>query len=240
MVARRAQGHWRKNQQWGLAASPLVHQGIVSVYAGGPNGNAVIGYNASTGEKAWTGGEGKFGYCSTQLAKLDGQEQLLIVTDAGLISLEPATGKVLWFDKWDTSGNDDNKVARILQPAVVGENDVIFSTAFEKGTRRVHVKKDGDKWSTETTWEAAAFKPYYNDYVIHAGHLYGIQSGLLVCVNLDDGSFRWKERGYDNGQVLLLPDQNLLVVVTEKGAVALVNADPKKRTEVCAIPGNPG
>jgi outer membrane protein assembly factor BamB len=221
-----------KNQQWGLAASPLVYQGIVSVYAGGPDGKAVIGYNASTGEKAWTSGNGKFGYCSTQLAKLNGKEQLLIVTDAGLFGMDPASGAVLWTDEWNTSGNDENKVARILQPAVIGDSDVLISTAFEKGTRRVHIKYDGDKWSTETKWEASAFKPYYNDFVIHNGYLYGFQSGLFLCLNLEDGSIQWKERGYDNGQVMLLPDQNLLVVLTEKGAVALVNADPKKRTEV--------
>lgn len=225
-----------KLQEWGYAASPLVHQGIVSVYGGGPDDKAVLGYKADTGDVAWTGGKGKHSYCSLQLSKLNGVDQLLIATDAGLTSFEPVSGKVLWHDEWDTGG----QIARIVQPAVIGDSDVILGTPFEKGTRRVHVNYDGSNWTPDHKWESLAFKPYYNDFVVHNGHLYGFNGSFLICFGLDDQKIKWKERGYGNGQVLLLPDQNLLVVLTEKGEVALVPAEPAGSKEIARIPAIAG
>src|SRR5262245_35638697 len=146
-----------KNQMWGLAASPFVHQGIVTVYApcprkdasgveDNPNEKAVLGYRESTGELAWSSGKGAHCYSSTQLAKLNGVEQLLFLSDVGLYSLESASGKVLWHYDWPTSSE---QVARIVQPAVLSESDVLVGTPFELGTRRVHVEYNGDKWATK-------------------------------------------------------------------------------------------
>src|SRR5207253_5694357 len=131
----------------------------------------------------------------------------------------------LWHEDWETS--NDGQIARIVQPAVISDTDVLLATPFEKGTRRVRVTYDGSQMKTDTVWESMAFKPYYNDFVIHSGHIYGFNGALFTCVSLDDGSVKWKERGYGSGQVLLLADQNLLVVLTEKGEVALVETNPQ-------------
>jgi outer membrane protein assembly factor BamB len=236
------------NQMWGLAASPLVHQGIVTVYApcprkdtsgveDNPEEKAVLGYRESTGELAWSAAKGAHCYTSAQLNKLNGVEQVLFLSDAGLYSLEPASGKVLWHYDWPTT---TDQAARIVQPAVVGESDVLVGTPFEKGTRRVHVDYDGDKWSTKDVWESETFKPYFNDFVVHDGHLYGFNGNFFTCLSLADGSVKWKERGYGSGQALLLADQNLLVVLTEKGEVALLETNPGKRTELARIPALEG
>ena len=54
-----------------------------------------------------------------------------------------------------------------------------------------------------------------------------------MCVSLKDGSEAWRARGYGNGQVLLLADQGLLLVLSEDGNVALVSAQPEKHEELC-------
>lgn len=232
-----------ENQPWGLAASPSVHQGVVTVYAPCPRTNkagdadnpeekAIMAYRESTGEPAWTAAKGAHCYASTQLAKLNGVEQLLFLSDAGLFAMEPGTGKTLWHYDWATSRPD---VSRIVQPAVVGESDVIVGTPFEKGTRQVHVEYDGSHWSTKQVWESPNFKPYFNDFVVHDGYLYGFNGLFFTCISLADGSTKWKERGYGNGQVLLLADQNLLLVLGEKGEVALVETNPKDRKEIARI-----
>jgi outer membrane protein assembly factor BamB len=74
--------------------------------------------------------------------------------------------------------------------------------------------------------------------VISNGHAYGFDTnGILTCVDLNDGRRKWKSRGYDNGQVLLLADQNVLLVQCEKGEVALVAAKPDSHEELARIPG---
>ncbi|MBI3863550.1 MAG: PQQ-binding-like beta-propeller repeat protein, partial [Planctomycetia bacterium] len=145
-------------QMWGYAASPLVADGVVTVFAGAKD-KSVMGYHADTGEPAWSAGTGKFSYCSTQLSRLAGVDQLLISTEKGVTAFDPARGTVLWQHDWPLEGG----MARVVQPAVVAGTDVLIGTGFGNGTRRVRVSREGDSWTTEEVWRSAAFKPYFND-----------------------------------------------------------------------------
>jgi outer membrane protein assembly factor BamB len=213
--------------QWGFASSPFVTQGIVTVFAGAPNGKSVLGYKADTGNLAWHAGEGQLGYCSPQPARLGGIDQLVIATDKGLTAFRPKSGEVMWKHDWEL-----NQMARVVQPAILNDADVLLGTGFGKGTRRIHTERNGDKWTAEEGWTSRAIAPYFNDLVVHRGHLYGFDGSFFTCVNLENGKSKWRARGYDNGQVLLLEDQDLLLIVSEEGAVALVDAKPDAYNEL--------
>ena len=43
-----------------------------------------------------------------------------------------------------------------------------------------------------------------------------------------DGKRKWKGGRYGDGQLVLLPDQDLLLVVSEEGELALVKATPDR------------
>ena len=81
---------------WGFSSSPLVVQGVAIVIAGGPHGKSVLGYDAITGELRWSGGKGKHSYSSPHLANWGGTEQVLVVSDFGLESFDPASGDLVW------------------------------------------------------------------------------------------------------------------------------------------------
>jgi outer membrane protein assembly factor BamB len=218
--------------QWGFSSSPLVAQGMVTVFAGAPKAKTLLAYNAKNGELAWTASVGPesdkaaMSYCSPQLATIHGVDQILLATDAGLSAFEPASGRELWYHSWPA----DN-TARIVQPALVGDGDVLLGARI--GTRRVSIRRDGESWSTEEKWTSRKIRLYFNDVVIVNGYLYGFDSGKLECVSVKDGSEAWRARGYGNGQVLLLADQGLLLVLSEDGNVALVSAQPEKHVELC-------
>jgi outer membrane protein assembly factor BamB len=188
----------------------------------------VLGYHAASGEPAWSAGEGQASYGSTQLVRLGGVEQLLVPTGAGLTAFDPARGEVLWRHQWPLPEG----MARIVQPAVLGDADVLLGTGFGFGTRRVHVGREGDGWAEREVWTSRAIKPYFNDLVVQGGHLYGFDGNQLTCVGLEDGKGKWRARGYGNGQVLLLADQGLLLVLAETGEAALVEASPAGHKEL--------
>jgi len=211
---------------WGFAASPLVANGIVTVFAGAP-GKSVLAYHASSGEPAWSAGEGKLSYCSPHLARLGGVEQVLIATNAGLTSFHPVKGDVLWQHDWQAG-----ELARIVQPAFLDGDDLLIGTGMDVGTRRIHVDRSKGDWHIQELWTTRAIKPYFNDLVVHRGHLYGFDGAFFTCVSIADGAKKWRARGYGNGQVLRLSDQDLLLVLSETGEAALVQASAEGHMEV--------
>jgi outer membrane protein assembly factor BamB len=215
---------------WAFSSSPLVWHDVVTVFTGGPDDKSVSGYDASSGDLLWSKGKGSASYCSPQPATLHKVEQILLATDAGLMALDPKKGDLLWEYGWPT----EQGMPRCVQPAVVNDSDVLLGTGVGVGERCVRVARNGDSWGEASEeWTNKSLKAYYNDRVIHKGHVYGFDGNIFTCVSLADrGKARWRGGRYGNGQVLLLADQDLLLVLSEKGEVVLVAADPEKHREL--------
>ncbi|MEM1068653.1 MAG: alcohol dehydrogenase, partial [Planctomycetota bacterium] len=77
---------------------------------------------------------------------------------------------------------------------------------------------------TETIWTSRKLRPYFNDLVYHDGFVYGFNGSILTCLDASSGEPSWRKRGFGNGQVLLLQPQSVLLVLSEQGAVSLIEA----------------
>lgn len=212
---------------WGFSSSPLVIGDLVIVAASGQ----LVAYDAASGNRRWLGPNPGGSYSSPHLATIGGVQQVLLITGAGTTSVAPADGKQLWAHAWSSNS--------MVQPAVTPEGDVLI-TSQENGTRRIAVSQNGSGWNVQERWTANGLKPYFNDFVVHKGYAYGFDGRILACLDLKDGERKWKGGRYGNGQLVLLPDQDLLLVVSEEGELALVSATPDQfaeRAKVTAIQG---
>jgi outer membrane protein assembly factor BamB len=209
---------------WGFASSPLVVGDLVVVAAAG----RLVAYTAASGQQRWLGPTGGAGYSSPHLATIDGVDQILLLRGSRTISVAPADGSLLWEHKWEPG-------VGIVQPALVEGNSVLLSTGDAMGgvgMRRIDVSHKSGGWTIEERWTSRGLKPYYNDFVVHKGHAYGFDGSILACIDLADGNRKWKGGRYGSGQMVLLPDQDVLLVLSEEGDLALVSATSDKFTEV--------
>lgn len=211
---------------WGFSSSPLVVDGKVIIAASG----ALIAYDAATGERRWMMKSRGGSYSSPHLLSLNGIDQVLLMGGQGTTSVAVADGTVLWDNKW--AG------APMVQPAALPGGDLLITSADAMsglGVRRLGLTHAASGWTVTERWTSRGLKPYFNDYVIHKDHAYGFDGNILSSVNLETGDRAWKGGRYGNGQMLLLADQDLLLVISEEGDLALVLATPAKFTEVARI-----
>ncbi|HEX7085310.1 MAG TPA: PQQ-binding-like beta-propeller repeat protein [Vicinamibacterales bacterium] len=211
---------------WGFSSSPLVLDDLVVVYAG-----ALAAYDRASGDVRWVDRQRGDSYSSPQLVVLDGVAQVVQMTGQGAIGLAPDDGRVLWQHPWDGFS--------IVQPAAL-DDGVLISTSGAGGgglgVRRLAIRRDDGGWSVSERWTSNGLKPYFNDFVVHEGYAYGFDGRILSCIDLETGTRAWKGGRYGNGQMVLLADQDLLLVTSEDGELALVRATPDRFEEIARMP----
>ncbi len=211
---------------WGFSSSPLVVENRVIVFAGGPDDKGLVAYEADSGEPAWDAASGPVSYSTAQLVSVDGQPQVLLLTDSGVVAVDPASGKRLWHYDANADG-----IWRVVQPRQLDDARVLVGSE-DLGLRLLDVARDGDAWKTSEAWITSDMKPAYNDFVVVGDVAYGFDKGIFCAVDLKAGKRLWKGGRYGYGQVLLLKPQNVLVILSERGEVALLAANPDKHEEL--------
>jgi len=215
---------------WGFSSSPLVVDDLVIVAVA----SQLVAYDKLTGDPRWKGAVRGAGYSSPHLLTIDGVEQVVLIGSDGATGVAPADGTKLWHHPW--------RGAPMLQPAVVTGGDLLISTSVggSLGTRRIAVAHAASEWTSQERWTSQGLKPFFNDLVVHKGHAYGFDGFILSCIDVEDGKRQWKGGRYGNGQLLLLADQDVLLVLSEQGELALVSATPDQFTELARFPAIKG
>ncbi|HET6854615.1 MAG TPA: PQQ-binding-like beta-propeller repeat protein [Pyrinomonadaceae bacterium] len=213
------------NLPWAMAASPLIVDDKVIVLPGGAPNKSVVAYNKNTGAPVWKVLNDSQAYVSPMLVELAGRRQIVVVSASRVVGLTPENGSLLWSYPWSTDMG-----INVSQPIMVDQNRFFISSGYGKGAALVEVKGSGNSYTATTIWENNNMKNKFNSSVLHNGYVYGLDEGILVCLDVNTGERKWKEGRYGYGQILLAGGH--LIVTSDQGDIALVKASPDKYTEV--------
>ena len=215
-----------KPPMWGFSGSPLVVDNLVIAFGGGDS-NSLLAYKIESGEIAWRAATSHESYSSPQLATIKGKRQCLMLGDRGLTSVDPATGAVLW-----EGGTAMPGAPRAVQPRALDDSHLVVGTLDGTGVTSIAVTSDTGDWKVSQLWTTTQMKPEFPDFVVHDGHIYGFDGAIFCCLDLATGKRCWKEGRYGRGVVMLLPNQGLLLVVSETGEAVLLSANPERNQEL--------
>jgi outer membrane protein assembly factor BamB len=214
-----------ENLPWAMSASPLVVDDKVIVLPGGTSGKSVVAYNKTTGAPVWRVQNDRQAYVSPMLVTLAGKRQVLVVSASRVFGLAPENGALLWSQPWDTDSG-----INVSQPIVVDNNRLFISSGYGKGAALIELSGSGNSLQAKTVWTNINMKNKFNSSVLHEGHVYGLDEGILTCVEVNTGNRKWKGGRYGYGQLLLASGN--LIILSDSGELALVKASPAEYTEL--------
>ena len=218
------------NLEWGISASPLVFDEIVVVSGGSARGPTLLAFVRATGEPLWRSGADRASYSSPALATLAGRRVVLSFNAASLTAHDPLTTEVLLNHPWS-----EERVPKAAQPVVIAGDRVFLSAGYGAGCVMLQIKPGaGNQLTAAPLWKNLRMKNQFNSIAVREGHIYGLDDGQLACVEVETGERKWKGGRYGSGQTLLADD--LVVIQTESGPVALAEAKPDAFQELGRIP----
>jgi outer membrane protein assembly factor BamB len=187
-------------------------------------GKSLVAYHKLTGKISWGGGNDSAGYSSPQLRTLAGTPQILIFNYKSVVSHDPNTGSVLWRYPWPSAES-------VAQPVQLPNDYLLVSSGYGIGSKLLRIQRDVDrKLGANLVWESRGLKAKFTNVVYKDDHIYGLDDGILVCLNISDGKRAWKRGRYGHGQIILVDD--LLLIQAESGDVVLLEANPTSHVEL--------
>jgi outer membrane protein assembly factor BamB len=226
------------NIMWGKANSPLVledsKKGTLVVVSVGAPGASLVAYDAETGKQVWAAGDARSSYASPIAAEILGEKLILSVNEDVVTAHQTDTGEIVWEHEW--LGNSDSD-ASASQPIPLPGDLLFLSKGYGIGSQLLQFSRGDDgQLQAEEIWARKVMKTKMGNVVIKDGFVYGLDGGLMQCIDVTDGSNHWKKRrvpAIGHGQIMLVGQH--IVVLSESGELILVEATPDEYREVATM-----
>lgn len=222
-----------RNLRWAMSGAPLIVEDLVVVQPGGRDGWSVVAYDRLSGEVIWHALDDVQSYTSPMVVTLRGRRQLIVVTAERAVGMSIEDGTELWSHPWTIP-----LVPNMAQPLVVGDDRIFLSAGYGKGAAVIELSGESLPYSVTEVWSNNRMKNKFSSSVLHEGYIYGLDEAILACLNAETGQLEWKGGRYGYGQLLLTG--NHLLVLTERGELALVEATPERHVELALFPAIEG
>jgi outer membrane protein assembly factor BamB len=229
---------------WGVAQSPLYHEGRVYV---APQGETtVVALDADTGGIIWKSARMSGGSCyvSPVLAEVGGVLQVVMLTaKAGdenpgqVAGFRADTGETLW--QYDGYQCD----IPIPYPKPLDDGRFFITGEYGAGSAMIRVTRQGEAFSVEELYKTQDCGSQIHQPLLVGDHLYANSNGNrrrdgLVCMALD-GTRKWRTRDMDGRPIfekggLLLADGMIFIMEGDDGTLHLVEPSTEGYRELAS------
>ena len=206
-----------KPPEWGFAGSPLVLGNMVIVEA-----TFTAAFNKTTGKEIWRSKFYKPAYGTPAAFQFKGRFYVATLKTEGLVILDAQTGETVAFQEWKTSFHTNSTT-----PIVIGSR-IFVSTGYQRGCALFEFSGTALK----QIYTHKTHSNHMNNSVVIGDFIYGFDGNThgrtpkqIVCMRLADGAVQWRKLGYGCGSLMAV--QNQLLILGEKGKLALGPASPK-------------
>ncbi|MEO2006908.1 MAG: PQQ-binding-like beta-propeller repeat protein [Candidatus Poribacteria bacterium] len=202
---------------FGTAMSPLVDGDAVIAHVGGNADGALIALDLASGDELWAwDGDGP-GYASPVAVEIDGVRQYVTQTQTQVVSLDAASGALLWGMPY-TTPYEQNSITPVLY------KDTILFSGPEAGLVAVRARMGADGWTTEEVWRSE-FSMYMSSPVLSDSRLLGLagkRKGQFFCVNADTGETLWDTEGREGDYAGIVRVGDVFVCLTSDADLKIV------------------
>ncbi|HLN75377.1 MAG TPA: PQQ-binding-like beta-propeller repeat protein [Prolixibacteraceae bacterium] len=225
---------------WAIAQCPLVYGNMLIIASMAPKAG-VVAYNKLTGEVIWqTPNLGNETYVSPSVAKIDGQDHIVMVTSSTntfghpnaeptpgtVVGIDPKDGKILWkYKGWKCH-------ISVPGPVDAGNNKLLITGGYELGATMIQVEKKADgTYGAKELFTTVEFGDQTKTPLLYNGYFYA-QYGTnnrrdgLVCMNMD-GQVMWKTKrdpDFNKGSMILA--DGMILATNGAKALYLIEPDP--------------
>jgi outer membrane protein assembly factor BamB len=234
---------------WGNAASPVIHGDLCFLNFGPGETTYLLAVEKKTGKTVWKhdeetgygkppsedvrtakgggGGNATFigSWTTPVVAKIEGQDQLLMSWPRRLAAYDPRSGKELW----TCAGLNP----LVYTSPVVGEDLVVTMGGFGGSAMAVRAGGSGDITESRRVWLQPKSPQRIGSGAVSDGHLYVHNDpGTAMCIELKTGNAVWTERlkgassTGQNWSSVMLAD-GLCYTITQGGDCFVFKAGPK-------------
>lgn len=227
-----------ENLTWATSGSPLVRGERVYINTGSTGDGGLTCFNRNTGDVVWRASREKWnakgknaaGYASPMFATISGQEILLMFDGLALRGHSIEDGQALWSHDFT-----NDALVNVAQPIVFDDGRVFIAASYGIGCEMLRNTWNNGQWDVQSVWkEPRLMRCKFTSPVEKDGYLYGLDEGVLECLESETGKRMWKKGRYGHGQILLAGD--LILVMAEDGRFLVVKASPEGLEVVSEFP----
>ncbi|MFQ5630019.1 MAG: PQQ-binding-like beta-propeller repeat protein [bacterium] len=210
---------------WGFSGSPFIENDLLLLQVAGDGENTIAAFNKNSGQVVWTSYEGFAAYSTPIAIDFNGKHQYVFVTAENIVSLSPE-GKVNWNYNWG------GWFIKIAMPVFVPPDKIFVSAPYGIGAALLQMLPEDDSIAVRELWKSNVMSNHFHTSVLLDKYLYGFDNGTFKCIEAETGKQLWAKRRLGKGSLIYA--DGLFIVLSDRGKLVLVEANPQEYVELAS------